>query len=51
MPFYHHGVELCKPFRVRLMGVWKDEGRMGFVPSVVPYVFVSSSFFLITFTL
>ena len=40
-PLYHHGVELCKPFRVRLMGVWKGEGRMGFVPSVDPYVFVS----------
>ena len=40
-PFYHHGVELCKPFRARLTGVWKDEGRMGFVPSAVPYVFVS----------
>jgi hypothetical protein len=29
------------------MGVWKDEGRMGFVPSVVPYVFVSFCFLVV----
>lgn len=45
-PSYRCGVPLSCSFHVRPRDVWKDEGRMGFAPSEVPYVCVSSSFFL-----